>query len=138
MRSRHDDQSQRKGKRDKRQRTPSPTKRQLAPKSEVSNKTGASPSREEGQPLSSVPRKVAVKRTRLATTGILRSGFFMNEDNADQARIVPSCTSKMTDLGERQPKTDDVKDSNMIAQNRGGGNSLQVPEMEHVHAKGKS
>ena len=47
----HDGQNRGKGTGDKRQRTPSPTKRQPAPISEVSNQTGTRPSGKQSRPL---------------------------------------------------------------------------------------
>ena len=52
-------------------------------------------------------------------------------DDADQVRIDDQSLSPKC-----QPTLDKTKDSNMVAQDKAGGNSLEVPEMEYIHAKG--
>ena len=112
----HDGQKKGKEKGDKQQRAPRPTAMQT-PNSDVSNQTG----------------KRHVKKKR--STSVLcfrqkvrcRSGVacpivHLREDDQSSS---PNC----------QPKTDKLKDSNMIAQDEAGETSLQVSEMENIQKR---
>ena len=88
------------------------------PKAEDGNQTGKSTSGKEGQPC---------------------SAFFSSKNNANQVRSVLSPTSAKDDClsrPKRQPKSDKIKDANMIAQGKAGRNSLHDPQWEEVHAEG--
>ena len=117
----------RKGKGDKRQRKASLTTRQ--PRSEVSNRTSTSPVGQEGRPPCFSDTK---GRTRIATTGILRSAFFLE---TEQCRSGTDCPfghlSKdyQPSSPTRQSKSDDIKDY-VIAKKK------SRKHREHFHAKG--
>ena len=54
--------------------------------------------------------------------------------NVDHFLIVPSSASaKLTD--RRAPKVSQSQDSNMIARDQAEGDSLQVPNVENIHAE---
>ena len=129
----HDDQSRGKGKGVKRLRTPSPTKRRPTLKAQARQEKKSTSLSQLQERLLFLHKNKKCEFWHLPSCFFHRRGQCRSGTNRPFVHIgkddrPPSPT--------RQQKNSDTKQSNKIAKSKAGGNSLQVPNMEKVHAKG--